>query len=183
MKYFNNEQDLEQYKSEIKQELCPNPKCRKIGFLNCHSIIYGAYSSDNTNNDVKGQRIFCCNTGNRNGCGKTFALYYASILKHRVIQAKDIWTWLLFILKHGFCYKAMDRCSIPFSLRCKVHLLKAFIKNQSRIRSYLCRFKKPPNVQNQRNIIQTILHLNDCFSQSECAITQFQSHFQVPFFI
>lgn len=183
MKYFNNEKDIEQYKNEIKQELCPNPECRKRGYLNCHSIIYGSYSSDNTKNDIRGQRIFCCNTGNRNGCGKTFALYFASILKHRVIQARDIWTLLLFILKHGSRYKDMDRCPIPFSLRCKVHLLASFIKNQSRIRSFLCRLKKPPDVQNQRNIIQTILHLRECFSESKCAVTQFQSSFQVAFLI
>lgn len=70
-KFFKNLTEIKKYISQIRQYSCPH--CHKSAYLVAHSFVYKkTYSSKRM---TVGQRVFCSNRNNSNGCGRTFQLY------------------------------------------------------------------------------------------------------------
>lgn len=73
--------------------LLPCPHCGRVGMLVRHGYLRGR-SESGSKLMLRGRRIFCTNRNRRNGCGRTFSIYHADVLKRRSISAHTAWSFL-----------------------------------------------------------------------------------------
>lgn len=91
-RFCSCEEDLKRFHFQLKQTLCPY--CKSIGFLNLHGYLRGYDEHDCCKMVVRGRRIFCNNRGRRTGCGRTFSILAAQIIKKFLTSAKSFWRFL-----------------------------------------------------------------------------------------
>ena len=179
-RFYESEHNFEQIHTFLKLYKCPF--CNLIGFLILHGYLKGYDEKTGTYGIKRGHRIFCSNRKNRKGCGHTFSILMARFLKHIILSANTVWHFLKNIL-NGMCKrKAMGNIQSIFSESLAYNIWQRFCINQTHIRTNLLRLKKPPAIHTNIPHIQTILHLDESFSYSDCPISSFQLHFQLPFF-
>lgn len=156
--------------------------CNRCGCLILNGRLYGYSDSDNQR-IKRGHRIFCSNRNNKTGCGKTFCVLSAGFLPGHVITADSLWRFFKAV-KKGFCLaRAFSAAGCNMATTSIYRLFRKFTHNQAHIRSHLTRIKDPPRAGHRlRPVIQTILHLNHVFTRTPCPISEFQHHFQAPFF-
>ena len=98
--FYNSAHDLKQFHLRIKQTPCPH--CRSVGFLNLHGYLRGYNEKSAHKIIIRARRFFCCPRNQRKGCGRTFSIMAADVLKKFIIRAHSLW---LFLRKHPFRIK------------------------------------------------------------------------------
>lgn len=71
--------ELREYLLGLKQLCCSF--CGAAETLNRHSKLYGNDPQSTEGGQIqRGQRVWCCDRGQRGGCGRTFAIFLADVL-------------------------------------------------------------------------------------------------------
>jgi hypothetical protein len=178
-RFYSSKQDLKQFYFQLKQTRCPH--CKTIGFLNLHGYLTG-YNEHDSQKVIRGRRIFCNNRGRCTGCGKTFSILAAHILKKFIISAQSIWRFLKNVLKGQPKIQAFQKAAITLSRSSCYRIWKLFRLRQPAIRSKLLNLCTVPiNPLTRQPQLQTIMHLKTAFASASCPITAFQNHFQTSF--
>ncbi len=129
----------------------------------------------------RGQRVFCSDRGQRGGCGKTFALFFATILPRHTFNAPLLWALLLKLLVGTTIRAASDALTLPFSLETTYGLIRRVRRRQDSVRSVLYREHPMPASGQIDPLLQTLEHLQQIFAPDPCVLARYQRHFQVPF--
>jgi hypothetical protein len=179
-RYYGCKDDLKQFHFQLKQTPCPH--CRSIGFLNLHGFLRGYDEHDCCKKGIRGRRIFCNNRGRRTGCGRTFSILAARILKKFMISAQTFWLFLKYILAGRPAIQAFQAADTTLARSSCYRLWKRFRLRQSTIRTKLLNLcPAPMNSLTHLPHLQTIMHMKTAFTSPSCPITAFQNHFQVRF--
>ena len=174
-KYCSNESELLQYQRELKFVSCPH--CGQVGFLICHGFLCG-YAETGQEIAVRGRRIFCSNRYRRRGCGRTFSVLLADVLRGFVVRAGTLWRFVLGVIG-GLSRKASwERVQTDFSLESGYRLWRRIQGAQSRIRELLCRERPPPQSFSDEPLFQLVTHLQCVFASDQCPFAGFQTRFQ-----
>lgn len=180
-RYYKSEEDFREFYINLKQLPCPF--CKLIGALILHGYLRG-YGEDSFNkNCVRGRRVFCNNRKKHTkGCGHTFCVLAANIVKSFCITAKSFWCFLKNIAKLTNKLESSRIAKFPLCVSSVYRLWKKFLNCQSRIRAYLRRLCREPQLsETSCSAIQTIEHLKSAFCNSSCPIAAFQDYFQTSF--
>ena len=179
-RFYSCGEDFQRFYFRLKQTPCPH--CKSTGSLILHGYLCGYNTAVYGEKIIRGRRIFCSNRNRRTGCGKTFSLLAANILKGFNICANSLWRFLNNVAKGMSKIQALRGLNIPFSDSTVYRLFKIFSHRQSRIRTLLLRQSPAPQLPAIHHPpIQTIFHLKSAFKNFSCPITAFQLSFQTPF--
>jgi len=164
--------------SSLKQQCCQG--CEQTETLNRHSFLYGNDPATKDGRLCRGQRVFCSNRGQRGGCGRTFAIFFADILPRHTVSATLLWKLLGQLLTSTSVEAAAPSLGLPFALETLYHVLQRLRQRLDAVRSLLCRQQKPPASAQSDPLLQTAEHLRSVFAQSLCPLAGFQQLFQQP---
>ena len=163
----------------LKQSSCPHCGC--VGSLIRHSHARGNDPAVADGQTVRGQRVFCSNRGQRDGCGRTFMFCLAEILPRHTLTASLVWPWLVKLLAGLSLKAAVETLRLPFALETLCRLRRKLRQRLDHLRTRLCREQKPPVSGQADPLLQTVEHLQVAFPHSESPPADFQLHFQHPF--
>lgn len=179
-KFCPSEKHFKEIHHNLKLIYCPH--CRKTQNLILHGYLYGFGYKTYSQRITRGHRILCSNRNRRDGCGKTFSIFFKVFLKNFIINTKSLWQ----VLKNHSSGKNKTRSfqslDLPFCPTTCYRLFKKFHLKQHHIRSYLSRRCKAPKDTNE-NItpkIATLRHCQKTFPRED-PIAAFQQYFQVSF--
>jgi hypothetical protein len=176
-RYYSCEEELKKFQFKLKQTPCPH--CRSTGFLNLHGYLRG-YAEDSCKKVIRGRRIFCNNRGHRTGCGRTFSILAAKIIKKFLISAASFWFFLYNISSGLPKIQAFKVAGASLTRSSCYRIWKLFELGQTKIRSKLLNLcSAPMNSLTRTPQLQTIMHLKRAFPSARCPISAFQNHFQV----
>jgi len=97
------------------------------------------------------------------------------------MRASLLWRWLVEVLA-GLSFKAAaEKLRLPFALETIYRLRRGLRQCLVLVRTRLCREQSPPASGQTNPLLQTVEHLRQVFSDSECPPAAFQLHFQHPF--
>lgn len=180
-KYYSTEEEFHRFHCELKQMPCPH--CRLIGALNLHGCLYGYDECSVQVKIIRGRRIFCNNRkSRRKGCGRTFSILAAAVLKTFSIPAASLWNFLKGIRRPADRLPSFRKLSLPFHESAAYRLWQRFVHAQARIRSFLTRRCPRPELPvTGCAATQTIAHLRAAFKGAACPIAAFQQRFQASF--
>jgi len=180
-RYYNSEDDFEQFYKKLKQVLCLY--CKQAGTLILHGFIYGYSENGDNKKVVRGRRIFCNNRKkSKKGCGCTFSVLAVNIIKNFRITAKSLWCFLSNLVKLPSKIEAFRKLEFPLHDSSAYRLWKKFTNSQTKIRPRLLKLLPAPILPKVScPTIQTIEHLKSVFNNSSCPIVDFQNKFQVSF--
>lgn len=180
-KYYSTEEDFRTFHSGLKQMICPH--CGFIGALILHGLLYGCDEHSNTGTITRGRRIFCNNRkARKNGCGRTFSILAATVLRNFSISAHSLWRFLKGIADLPDRLLCFRRANITLHESAAYRLWKRFVHSLTGIRSRLARHCPRPKLPGTGcAATQTIAHLKSLFKNAPCPITAFQHQFQVSF--
>lgn len=184
IRYYNSEEDFEQFHINLKQLPCPH--CKSTGTLILNGRLKGYEEGSHTEKTVRGRRIFCNSRRKRfKGCGRTFCVLPVNILKRFCITANCLWCFLKNMVKSSTKIGAFRLIKHPMSNSSCYRLWKRFSKSQSIIRSFLLKFSSTPAPsKTDHPETETIAHLESVFSNYSLPISPisaFQTRFQVSF--
>ena len=164
----------------LKQSPCPHCGC--VGALNRHSHSFGHDPLIASGGQChRGQRVFCSNRGQRNGCGRTFSLLAAEVLPRHTFTASLVWQWLVKLLAGRSRKAAAEKLRLPFTLESIYRLQRGLRQRLDSLRTRLCRDRKPPTSAHADPLLQTVEHLRQVFTGGGCPLAEFQLQFQQPF--
>ncbi len=145
IRYYNSEEDFNRFHNNLKQLPCPH--CKLTGTLILNGRLKGFAEDSYTKKTVTGRRVFCNNRRKRSkGCGRTFCVLPAGILKHFCVTANSLWCFLKNMVKSTSKIEAFRRIEFPLSNSSCYRLWKRFSKSQSRIRTFLVKLTSAPEL-------------------------------------
>jgi hypothetical protein len=160
----------------LKTQQCPFCNCCES--LNRHSFLYGNDPNLVSGERLRGQRIFCCDRGQRGGCGRTFSVFLADVLPRFTVTASLLWQ-LLYLLVDGKSVQAAAlSLRLPFASETLYHLLHRLRLRLDILRTCLCKIATVPQSSKSDPLLQTVEHLQAAFPGADCPIGEFQAHFQ-----
>jgi hypothetical protein len=163
----------------LKQLCCP--ECGAAETLNCHSKLFGNDPDSNEGDPIqRGQRVWCCNRGQRGGCGRSFSIFLAEVLPRHTVTGPWLWRLLQRLLAGGSIKATVEALTLPFALETLYHLLHRLRQRLAEVRSVLCREQKPPASSQTDPLLQTAEHMRSLFPKSICPAADFQFYFQRP---
>lgn len=175
--YCSDLAQLNQYLKQIK--FIPCPHCGLTGCLIGHGFVRG-YSESGQAQVVRGRRFFCSNRYRKRGCGHTFSLLLARVMRRFTVCANTLWHYLQSVAD-GFNKKAAwQQSQRGFSVQTGYRLLRRFERSQTHIRTLLCRVRPPPDSDSQQPLTQLVQHFKAAFTSDSCPLESFQLQFQRP---
>jgi len=180
-RYYSSEEDFRRFHGTLKQMPCPH--CGLIGALVLNGRLYGYEESSHSGTIPRGRRIFCNSRRARNnGCGRTFCILVAAVIKNFSISAVSLWRFLKGTADLPDRLPSFRRLKITLHESAAYRLWKRFLHRLSAIRSLLCIHCPRPKLPLTRcAATQTIAHLKAVFKNGSCPIAAFQRQFQVSF--
>jgi len=176
--YCSDIAQLNQYLKQIKFVPCPH--CGLTGYLIGHGFVRG-YSESGQAQHVRGRRFFCSNRYRRRGCGHTFSVLLASVMRRFTVRANTLWHYLQAVADGSNRKAAWQQAQVGFSVQTGYRLLRMFERSQTHIRTLLCCIRPPPESDSQQPLIQLIQHFKASFYMDSCPLEGFQIRFQQPF--
>lgn len=173
--YCSSEAQLHQYLLGLAMVPCPH--CRRIGYLIGHGFLRG-YAENGQEQVIRGRRFFCSNRYRRRGCGGTFSVLLADMLRGFMVRARTLWRFLQGV-SDGLSRKAAwEQAQEAFSLQSGYRLWRKFNRAQTHIRAFLSRRCPAPASSSAEPMKQLLAHLKCAFPSETCPFAGFQSHFQ-----
>ena len=124
--------------------------------------------------------MFCSNRGQRSGCGRTFAVFFAHVLPRHSIGTR-LWSDLVQTLLSGAAVKtAWENLASVFSLEAAYRLVRRTRARLAFVRPMLCRARSPATSAQSDPLRQTIEHLQLIFPTEPDLAAAFQLRFQRP---
>ena len=178
--FYRTEVDFSCSFWRLKLKQCPNPKCRKFGFLIRYGYIYGGTEASHLQKIRRGFRVFCNNRKKRKGCGGTFSVLNPAFIKNFSISANSLFRYLFGIQAGKNKAEAFRDAACGMSRSTPYRIYSKFKRHQVFIRTLLNQESfSPPELPCIKDpIVQTIRHIMAVFKKNACPITQFQLHFQ-----
>lgn len=165
----------------VPLKLRPCPHCMRIGHLNRHGHLRG-YGEGDDSCAIRGIRIFCCNRGQRGGCGATHTEFAQGVVPGCWLLASTIWSFLSFILQGLSRIKAASLTkALATQLGRSRRLWKRFSTAQMTLRANLCKLGKPPDHAGASHVVQTIAHMACVFKDSFCPVSAYMAEFSGTF--
>lgn len=165
----------------LKSRRCPHCDCSES--LNRHSFLYGNDPASPTNDDyVRGQRVFCSDRWQRQGCGRTFSVFLADILPRFTATAILLWQLLCLLLEGKSVLSAAQSMGVVFATQTPYGFLWRLRHRLDVVRSFLCRILPAPQSSHCDPLMQTIEHFRAAFPKAKCPLADFQCHFQTLLF-
>lgn len=175
--YCSDLTQLNQDISEIK--LLPCPHCRSIGFLICHGFLRG-YAEFEQDQVIRGRRFFCSNRYRKKGCGGTYSVMLASVMRGFTVRVQTLWSFLKRVSLGLNRKAAWQQVQKGFSIQSGYRLWHRFNQAQTQMRTLLCRHGPPPDCDSEQPFIQLIQHFSSVFISNTCPFESFQMQFQCP---
>lgn len=164
----------------LKQYPCPH--CRVTGTLILHGYLRGYDLNKINKKIIRGRRIFCSNRDRRKGCGRTWSVMLATMLKGFIVQTFHLWGFLNNIANGMNIFRSFNIAKISLSPTSIYRLYKRVRLNQPHIRSLLLRRSKPPSdIRHKDPLVKTIRHLALSFQNMDDPPAVFQFLFQKSF--
>jgi len=180
-RFFRDDERRKQFLANLKLIECPH--CGKTDYLIRNGPLTGNDPDQHGPEQIKrGQRIFCSNRNNRQGCGSSFSILKSSSLPKRSIDTAALNILLTAVLKCAGCiYRAFNQTTKwQFSLSSAYRIWKEINHWQTALRHRLCQCTGPPPCSLTEPRLQLLAHLRAAF-QTDDPIRSFQAHFQTPF--
>ena len=127
---------------------------------------------------LRGQRIFCCNRGQRGGCGRTFSIFLAEVLPRHTVSASLLWQVLCRLLADASIKAGVESLRPPFALETLYHLLGRLRLRLPELLSRLGTQGQAAESSQSDPLLQSVEHLQSLFAREGCPLVQFQIHFQ-----
>jgi len=159
------------------------PHCGRTGWLNCHGWLrgYGADVGCGNVRKVRGARFFCCNRGNRQGCGKTFSAMLHGNIPTFSVSCGVLWDFIAGVRKGLSRKAAWEAVRSPYSLQTAYDLWNRLRRCQSVVRTRLRKARPPPAQTSPDAMLQTLDHLKAAFPFGDGPVCEYQSFFQQSF--
>lgn len=124
--------------------------------------------------------MFCSDRGRRGGCGRTFALFFASVLPRHSVTAALLARLLVGLLQGAALKSAAEALRAPFALETFYRLMRRLRRRLDVVRTCLCRQQAAPASGHADALLHTLEHLHAVFPAAG-ALATFPRHFQHPF--
>lgn len=180
-KFYEGPEDFRQFCLRLKLTACPH--CQRTGFLIRHGFLFG-YNENTVNSKVqRGSRFYCSNRNRRSGCGRTFSLLAAHILRKFTLSTNGLWAVLRGFL-NGLCkLEAFRRAKIAFATSSAYRIFRRVFRAQHRIRTKLQdNFQASAYTDHHDPLVLTIRHLQTAFPSASNPLSAFQVYFQTSVF-
>ena len=135
IKFYKRAADFQRFYHRIKLIRCPH--CQKSGHLILHGYLLGYDERSNHLKTIRGRRIFCSNRDRRQGCGRTFSILAAHILKNFTITTLSLWNFLNNIVLGMNKHAAFGFLQLPFSSSSIYRFYQHIYIRQQKIRTLL----------------------------------------------
>ena len=174
-RFVRDRRELEAFRERAKLHPCPHCQC--VGALNAHGSVSG-YAEVGSERVARGHRFFCSNRHRRPGCGRTFTLWLADVLRCCVVRTATLWRFLSAIAG-GQSRQAAWQLSggSVLSTRSGYRLCDRFARAGPRLRSLLSSLCPPPTSTSPLPIAQLIDHLRLALLAEP--LSAFQYRFQI----
>ena len=151
-----------------------------MGTLNRHSHIFGNHPRSPKGRYRRGQRVFCCNRGQRSGCGGSFQILFSHVIPRHTFNAPLLWAVMkLLAITGSLSIKAAwENGGSPLTLDGLYHFLQRWRLRLTVLRSALCQIVVSPAGRHADPLKHTIEHFQAAFSPDKNALSGFQIRFQ-----
>jgi len=170
-----------EFRCSLKQIPCPH--CGLIGALVLNGRLYGYGERSFSRTLLRGRRIFCNNRKARNnGCGGSFCILAADVIKNFTISAASLWRFLDGVEEPSDRLVSFRELEVTHDESAAYRLYRRFTRRISFIRSMLGKICPRVDLPDTRTAAaQTIAHLKAVFQKASCPIAAFQRKFGVSF--
>jgi len=141
-RYAPDSTALEQLAGQAKQWTCPY--CGRAGTLNGHGLLRGGAEEAHGKDAVRGRRWFCSNRGRRPGCGRTFSVLLAQVMRHASVRTAKLWQFCRARLAGGGVPAAWEQTRCGFSLEAAYQWWRRWRRAEPALRTHLLRGPGPP---------------------------------------
>jgi len=174
-RFVRDTSGLDQRLVDVKLTACPH--CGRVGALIGHGILWG-YGEQGCHRVVRGRRFLCSNRFRRLGCGRTFSVLLAHVVRRFVIGTEGLSRLLDGVLA-GLTRKAAWEASRRGQcLRSAYRLWSLMVCAQSAWRTFLSCRCPPPRCTDARPIAQVVAHMRCVLGAPACLLHAFQLTFQ-----
>ena len=177
--FVHDKTELEKKLRSLKQSQCP--LCGRVETLNRHDSVKTNRPDHASEKHITGKRVWCCNRGQRGGCGRTIKLLFAWALPRHSFTGHILSTLINGIYKGESVKSVFEEMGILLSLDGAYHIIQRLRSQMDMIRSVLSGRGPPPDSEHPDPLIQTIAHLRSVFQSELCPVETFQMTFQRPF--
>lgn len=133
---------MDQIGGRAKGWACPH--CRRHGTLNRHGRVRGLGEREPGKDAVRGQRFFCSNRGWRRGCGKTFTVLLATLIRRATVRTGELWRFYKAKLGGASVVGAWEGLGSRFSVEAAYGWWRRWRRGQFAVRSILAHGRDPP---------------------------------------
>ena len=137
--------------------LRPCEHCHRAGTLVGHGRLVG-YAEASSAREVRGLRLYCSNRHRRVGCGRTFAVWLASIVPRRIVRARTVFTFMVAMATGESAARAWRQAS-SMTLRTGYRIKARLAIAGPAIRSALLSRAPPPSTASASPDAQLVAHL------------------------
>lgn len=177
--FYRSDEEWTSMAERLKQMPCP--RCKVVGTLIRHGLLYGFDDRSRRRPTLRARRIFCSNRHRRRGCGRTFSVWLADKIRRLGLTSGALWRFLQDAVRNGV--RAASRIAGYLSDRTWQRLWKRFDRAQSNLRTALSgRCLPPPLPAEHRPAAHVLAHLQAAFPNATCPIAAFQ-HSLRTFFV
>jgi len=179
-----SQQSYDDFLKNLKLKDCPF--CKRLGTLNRHGFLRGHDDRGGQQKRVRAQRVFCSNRNGAAGCGKTFSVSLADILKRSFLTSTKLWKFLQLIVQGVSKAEAFRSLHCDSSDSAPYHVWRRFLNAQSAIRTSLFALgdppSHPPDGSPKSPAHATLAHLKAVFAEHPLdPISAFQATLNVAF--
>jgi hypothetical protein len=177
--FYRNNEEWQAFAERLK--LTPCPHCMAVGALIRHGFLYGFDDSNPLRKNLRARRIFCSNRNARPGCGRTFSVWAANIIRRLGLTTSGLWRFLQRAVTDGIL-AACHSTHCHLSDRTLLRIWTRFNLGQSNIRTALFGCCPLPELTAAHlPAAQVLAHLQAAFPDARCPIAAFQLTFRTFF--
>lgn len=120
------------------------PHCGRRGTFNAHGSLRGLAASGPGKDVLRGRRFLCSNRGRRPGCGRTWSVLLAQVLRRLSVRTAQLWQFCRGLLAGLGVPAAWERARTGFSLESAYRWRRRWRRGEPALRTWLCGTRGPP---------------------------------------
>lgn len=140
--YASDETELARLTGQAKQWNCPH--CGQRGTLNAHGFLRGGAENRLGKDALRGRRFFCSDRGRRPGCGRTYSVLLAQMLRKVSVRTGGFWRFCRGRLSGLSVLAAWEEARCAFSPESAYRWWRRWRKAEPTVRTHLFRGREPP---------------------------------------
>lgn len=121
------------------------PRCGQRGAFNAHGSLRGLAQYGPGKDARRGLRFLCSDRGRRPGCGRTWSVLLAQVLRRASVRTATLWRFCLELLTGLGVPAAWERSRSGFSLESAYRWRRRWRQGEPALRTWLCRGRAPPD--------------------------------------